>query len=1267
VRNYDLFSNHWLEERLKLEPEWSEAREQSRQALERLADLWRRERGRVASYSEAGLEQAFIQPVLSELGWALVYQTHLRGRRPDYALFLSEEQKDRALRTTRTSPDFWGPAELVGDAKSWLTSLDRPSRRETGREYPPEQIEWYVTQSGCQYGLLTNGRLWRLSPRQLAHFQSRFETYLECDLEAILDTWTGGGTQEGSLGPLAQQVAALDDFHVFYLLFGRAGFTSDERRTSLVTRSLQGSSLYRLNVGEGLKDRVFEAVRLCIEGFMRHAPNELDARQDLQLCREQSFVFLYRLLFVMYGEDRDLLPLRTNRMYRENRSLSRLRDEIAYAIDQSIVQTTYPPAGITLWEDLQGLFDIIDKGARRYSVPAYNGGLFDAASHPFLGSKMLPNRYLTAVIDQLGRAPDPGHHGAGAFRVDYRDLSIQHLGHIYEGLLELTPNVAPEPLSVVRKTGPGETVEKLIPDSERVPTGFARTGVRYSAGEVYLISHRGERRATGSFYTPEHIVDYIISQTVAPLCAVAGARIRAEVEELARAVGQANDEQRLELSDQLGLLQRDYQNRLLDLKILDPAMGSGHFLLRVCQYLAEEIATGQYTDDSLTEALGNDESVLTFWKRKVAERCLFGVDKNPLAVELAKVALWLETSSSSQPLTFIDHHLRRGDSLVGGWIHELGALPHSGDLPPLLGTAESRPLAALVEGFQHIAEIPSDTAEQIKEKETILERDIEAIRRPLEAVADLWCSFHFTDAERVSDTNYRNALRAIAAGRRVDRFWSAPWYVNAMYEARSNGLDCFHWELGFPEVFLRPGSTLRDQGFDVVLGNPPYDVLSDRETGRDLTYLRAFLKAQATYVPSFRGKNNLYKLFICQGLRLLRQNGRLGFIVPMAVLGDDQAMGIRQQVVKTGAFCSVDAFPQKDDPLKRVFREAKLSTAIIVAEQSDSLSDQTRSFVSRVHPADRVAEDSPSVRLSRDDIALYDPDNLTIVSCDQIDWDLAVRLMASGRMIRLRDAARSHQGEVNETNDRQAGRISYDAADGAEVMRGANICLYCLRSASQGTPVYLRKDRFLERTSGGDKIHHHRESRVGFQRKSPQNNYRRLIATLVPQGTFLLESVSYVPQSETKVPLAVVLALLNSKLADWYFRLGSSNAMIGAYQVENLPFPRFAEEESEWTRIAVASVREAISVGDPDSIADELAPAITSPPFDLAASAALAMLAERISTIEAARAHVSRTERSALSTEAQRYQDVIDALLFAMVGFSKAEISGLEQRLAHML
>ena len=353
IVNREFLSNHWLEHRLPLEPEWQELRGKSIEAARKLLTLWKREKSRVARYgNEAALEEKFIQPVFEFLAWSIIYQTHLQGREPDYALFTSDTKLEDALQVVRTNSDFWLHATMVADAKAWHVSLDRPLRIGSRREYPPEQIEWYLDRSRCDFGILTNGRLWRLVPRDIDRNRPRFQTYLEVDLPALLERVTVPDTEL----PLDAHGRELDLFRQFFLLFSAHGFSPIQSRAPLIRRAVTGSSEHALGVSEELKERVFEALRLSIEGMITYAPNGLDPVTDLDLAQENSFVFLYRMLFILYAEDRALLPYPKNDTYTKNRSLARFRTEVATKLDlvrRGLDKVGYSRTSTDLWAELK--------------------------------------------------------------------------------------------------------------------------------------------------------------------------------------------------------------------------------------------------------------------------------------------------------------------------------------------------------------------------------------------------------------------------------------------------------------------------------------------------------------------------------------------------------------------------------------------------------------------------------------------------------------------------------------------------------------------------------------------------------------------------------------------------------------------------------------------------------------------------------------------------------------------------------------------------
>ncbi|MBN9010914.1 MAG: hypothetical protein J0H63_12590, partial [Rhizobiales bacterium] len=384
--------------------------------------------------------------------------------------------------------------------------------------------------------------------------------------------------------------------------------------------------------------------------------------------------------------------------------------------------------------------DIIDSGHKRYDVPSYNGGLFNPEDHPFLEQKAISDHYIALILDQLSRAPHRDRPELGLFRVDYRDLAIQQLGSVYEGLLELRPRYAAVDMSVIRKRGPGNRVERIIPVSDTPPQGFERIGTVYPAESIYLETDKGERRAFGSYYTPDQIVNHMVDAALSPVLKAIESALRAELETVEARIATGPVEERIAFERERDTIAGSFDDRVLMLRVLDPAMGSAHFLIRACQYLAEEIATNPYTSDPDADRNTQGEASILFWKRRVAERCLYGVDVNPMAVELAKLALWLETVAVDAPLAFLDHHFQTGDSLIGARIRRLDSLPGKALVTGIFENEITEALPSLLEPLAEIRAIPSSSLEDVKRKEQLFKRRFRAAEQRFENVADVWCA-----------------------------------------------------------------------------------------------------------------------------------------------------------------------------------------------------------------------------------------------------------------------------------------------------------------------------------------------------------------------------------------------------------------------------------------------------------------------------------------------------------------------------------------------
>ena len=595
------------------------------------------------SPNESQTEDDLIWPILDHLGWtASLRQQNLstRGRDdvPDGLLFADDAAKDQA----NGFAEEWKRYELglaVVESKRWLRPLDRRSGGQGEGIAPSTQMLRYLrrvddlTSGKLRWGILTNGARWRL------YFQgvrSVSEQFFEIDLAAILDL---PGHNE-SLFALSESERR-HGLKLFVLFFRREAFLlGDADSRTLHQRALDEGRFHQEQVAANLSDLVFGRVfPKLARAIATEAPDAL-----LGEVRDAALVVLYRLLFILYAEDRDLLPVRDDR-YDDYGLRNKVRGDVGRRKDRG---DTFSESAARYWSAIDDLCRAVDTGDPSIGLPPYNGGLFDRARSPLLGQIRLGDRVMADVIDALSFETGP----EGRRYINYRDLNVQQLGSIYERLLE----------------------HEIVRDGEEIvvrPNVFARKG-------------------SGSYYTPDELVGLIVEETIGPLVRSRLDAFAAEATRLRRSRRPA----RFRLEE---LKRLDPATKLLSLKICDPAMGSGHFLVGLVDYLADRVIAAiaeaeagmegyvsplvEDIDSVRDTVLRNaDERGWTIHpeqlddrhvvRRMVLKRCVYGVDKNPMAVELAKVSLWLHTFTVGAPLGFLDHHLRCGDSLFGCWVRQ---------------------------------------------------------------------------------------------------------------------------------------------------------------------------------------------------------------------------------------------------------------------------------------------------------------------------------------------------------------------------------------------------------------------------------------------------------------------------------------------------------------------------------------------------------------------------------------------------------------------
>jgi len=1138
-RNHYLFSDYYLKALLPQRPEWHAADAEARQALQDLGRLLAEKRPFLnAKVAESALEDQWIRPILDLLGHNYHVGASLRSpegiRTPDYALFPDEAALRDALPHLGTA-DFFGAALAVGDAKRWDRSLDRRLSDSAGDAFsnanPSYQIDYYLRVTGRDCGLLTNGRLWRLYHRESSF---RLDCYYEVDLVNLIE--------QGQVEP----------FKYFYLFFRRAAFPE------FLNRVLRESREYAQGVSEDLKERVYEALRFLAEGFLKYPDTSLTPA-DLKEIHDNALILLYRLLFIFHAESRRLLPLE-NRSYAEVYSLKAVKEEIAQKLDRGV---SYLPRRATIWDNLKALFHIINEGSPELGVPAYNGRLFDPGRYPFLEWHANCDAYLVQALDLLARAQ--GFQGLDF--VDYRDLEIRHLGSIYEGLLEYQLRCADRDMAVVRD----RKREWIVPAEEGQVAVFP-------AGSVYLVTDRGERKATGSYYTPDYIVKYIVENTLGPLVEEKQRAIQDRLVGLETKLKAARGENRKLLERELARVWEGFGEAVLELKVLDPAMGSGHFLVEATDYLAQRIVDFGVTLGAGAEGgEGPDETEISYWRRRVVESCIYGVDLNPLAVELAKLSLWLATAAKGKPLSFLDHHLRCGNSLIGARLEDLGSLPVRKKTKPVPEeqmalfdeAAFTRDVSLAVGGLVTIQELASDSVEDIHQKKRIFQELLEIHLKRWRQIADLWVSAYF--GNEMAPEVYADLVQRVQTGKGMLPDAQAQPYLDRAH-ALWREKRFFHWELEFPEVFFdRYGRRKPNPGFDAVVGNPPYGALLDK-TEKDWVIRR---------YSTVGWRAESYIAFSEAALAWIRIGGQSSLIVPDTWLNLKFTENLRTELLTEAWLRQIVALPNT------VFPDAVVDTSIFVAQRTAV--DAARKRQTRVvcYPKGTILS------------TLNDPHNVRNANSQQ--WLLnpykIITVSASTTEERIVENVRAVSLPLESLASIKYGLKAYQEGKGVPKQTREQVNAKAFTSALRLTPKF---QPFLE----GREVYRYEdtwnednwilygpwlaEPRTPELSEGPRLLFRKIVSeTLV--GTYLDEpaynnTLLYVIKSlDDRHNLHFLLSVLNSQLLGFQFRIAYSISETDTFpqimlkDIAQLPIRRilFTTPQEERARLGEIGITEA--------------------------------------------------------------------------------------------
>ena len=664
-----------------------------------------------------------------------------------------------------------------------------------------------------------------------------------------------------------------------------------------VQRILSGSRRYTQGLGDRLRTRVYEEVMPALAVAVAR---ETGGR-DLEEAYRITLLILFRLLFQAYAEDRGHLPCGRNDIYDRHSLKQRALDLLQ---EPDLADESH-----ALWAGLRTVWNVIDTGDRGWDVPPYNGGLFgrDPALHgegAIIEALRLDNRIVGRALERLLiDTNEDGDRGP----IDFRELSIREFGTLYEGLIESTVARAPcdltrDPEVGYRPARDGESVE--VPE-----------------GEPFFRDVTGERKATGTYFTPEFAVRHLLEHAL-------DKALDSHLERVSAFFAQGDD--------------ASAADAFFDFRVADIAMGSGHFLIaavdhieaRMSAFLTEtpipavvrELdrlhAASAAALDRSAEIAGVETTQLL--RRQIARRCVYGVDQNPIAVDLARVAMWLHTFVPGLPMSSLDHNLVRGNSLTG-----IDSVDTAVDaLDPSSGGGQLSIFRQPIEdALSEAREVLRDAAKAAEASKAEVLHSAAQFRKARERAQTARLLFDAALAARLGKVTVETlSIEEITA-------------LAQAGEVRSlvNGLDPAHFPFLFPEVFLRDNG-----GFDVLVGNPPWEkVKIERQQwwGKHLPGIRSLsvgkmnaairefssdrpdlelaytedmesTRAMATHLKALysgmgSGDTDLYKAFAWRFWQLIRSSGHLSIVLPRSALSGAGLPEWRLAILDGGAFDNV--------------------------------------------------------------------------------------------------------------------------------------------------------------------------------------------------------------------------------------------------------------------------------------------------------------------------------------------------------------------------
>jgi hypothetical protein len=1057
-------------------------------------------------------------------------------------------------------------------------SPETGSQRIPGTLSPVSYALSRADEENLDWVMLLNGPKIRLYPVKMGvgvGRRGRTETYVECHTGLIPD----------------------DQSAYLWLLFSAEALTEGGSLDSIMA----DSSDYAGDLASELRERIYDQVipRLA-EGLADARGIKKPTADDLNVTYQMAMTVLFRLLFIAYGEDKDLLPYRFNGLY-QKRSLKAKAKDLLKLWNQGEGFGD----GEAWWSEIKAIFHAIDKGNSSWGVPAYNGGLFskDPYESP-IGAEIervtLPDNMFGPALQYLLLVPtNEGVHGV----VDFRSLSVREFGTIYEGLLESELSVAETDLST----------EKRGKNKGAYKPAIAGAEVAVTKGTIYLHNSSGARKSTGSYYTKHFAVEHLLDRSLEPALAEHFKRLDA-LEDLEAA------------------------ESFFDFRTADIAMGSGHFLVaaidrieaKFSSYLSRRplpliVQEFDHLRKAAHEALGDaadsypefeDNALL---RRLIARRCIYGVDINEVAVQLARLAIWVHTFVPGLPLSLLDRNLVHGNSLIG-----VGLLIEIEDKVREEGLALFQVKAADLIGdasaaLKRLGQLADATPEELKEARQAWV-DADKATSPARAMCDILTAARIEGIDiPLNFTRWEKWKHQVVGGKE---------HVHAMQVLQ--GVNQLHFPVVFPEVFLRDRS-----GFDVMLGNPPWEEARVEEKGfwaRHFPGLRGYsqrvrkqkteelikirpdlvkkyneeirqasMTRSALLAGGFPGMGtsdpDMYKAFLWRFWKLVvREGGQIGVVVPRSALAAKGSELFRKMVFKNAIEIHATTLQNSS---RWVFDMEPRYTVALVTIKSDANKNTSVYLRGPYNSYDNYIQGLhlESALFTGDEILKWNDSAALPLLPDHTSIEVFRQLRNSPRLDSrepiewyFRPYGELHSGSAQSLMDLE----SEECPKGYwPVYKGASFDLW---SADTGkyygwadpdivTPVL--QDRRIRGNSSTKSVYsecNHRwckdintlpcyHPRIAFRDVTNRTNRRTVICALVPPNVFLTDKAPYFLQIKGDVRDSIYLLGISSSLClDWYARRYVETG-VKFYLINSFPYPKPASINPLRKRVIKISAR----------------------------------------------------------------------------------------------